>query len=86
MDETERLAKRKAFIDKRRHELAGLVLDGMTLNRTGAELALWARTTMHRTDKILADLFDELYPPPAKPLALTEADKAKLEAEKKRPK
>jgi len=64
MDETERLAKRKAFIDRRRHELAGLVLDGMTLHRTGAELALWARHVMHRTDAMLALMFDELIPKP----------------------
>lgn len=63
MDETERLSRRKAFVEKRKHELAGLVLDGMTLNRTGAEFALWARQVMHRTDAMLAQMFDELCPP-----------------------
>lgn len=76
MTEDERLSKRKAFIDKRRHELAGLVLDGSTFNRTGGELALWCRNIMYRTDAMLVQMFDELFPPPAK---------SQVEAENKQP-
>jgi hypothetical protein len=86
MNETDRLASRKAFIDRRKHELAGLVLDG-SQGRTGADYALWARQVMYRTDAMLAGMFDELCPAPVKPPApLTEAEKAKIEADKKRPK
>lgn len=64
MDETQRLERRKAFIDRHRHELAGLILDGATFNRTGGELALWCRGIMHRCDQKLAQMFDDLFPLP----------------------
>lgn len=64
MDESARLDSRRRFIEKYRHELAGLVLDGASILRTGAEFALWARTTMHRTDTMLAKMFDGLFPEP----------------------
>ena len=65
-EETEaaRAKRRREFIEKHRHELAGLVLDGATFNRTGGELALWCRNIMYRTDAKLALFFDELIPAP----------------------
>lgn len=62
MDENARLEARKKFIEKFRHEIAGLVLDGASVTRLGAEFALWARTTMHRTDQMLGTMFDSLHP------------------------
>lgn len=73
--QAERSAARLAFIEKRRHVLAGLVLDGVMQNLHGAQLALWCRTIMHRTDAMLGQMFDELIPPPKVELKATEADK-----------
>ncbi len=87
MTEEERNKRRREFIEKNRHELAGLILDGITSNRTGADLALWCRQVMYRTDSKLGTLFDELLPPPTKPPApLTDAQKAQLEADRRQPK
>ena len=51
---------RSDFIDKWRHEIAGLALDGATAQRTGADLALWARGLMKKVDAHLASMFDQL--------------------------
>ncbi len=64
MNDDERNRRRREFIERRRHELAGLVMDGATGNRVGADFALWARSVMHRTDAMLGQMFDDLLPSP----------------------
>ncbi|MGD9712862.1 MAG: hypothetical protein AB7V46_12435 [Thermomicrobiales bacterium] len=57
------------FIDRWKHELAGMVLDAM-LHRHGAEAAIFARNSMRKIDERLGQMFDQLNPPaevPAKP-------------------
>jgi hypothetical protein len=58
---------RAAFIEKWRHEMAGLVLDGCAVHRTGAEFALFARQIMHKVDQRLGQMYDQLNPKPAAP-------------------
>lgn len=53
------------FIDKWKHEIAGLILDGATSGRSGADLALWLRGVMKKVDARLGDMHDSLKPPPA---------------------
>lgn len=77
-----RTAARRAFVERRRHELAGLVLDGGTIHRAGPEFALWARTIMYRTDAMLGQMFDDLIP--EIPVPLSPEAKAKIEAEAKK--
>ena len=61
MDEKDRLKARQAFIDRHKHELAGLILDG-SMGRTGSDYALWARSIMSRIDAKLAAVYDDLKP------------------------
>jgi len=73
MDETERLAKRKAFIDRHRHVIGGMVMDAVAGNhstaggRHGIELAHWSRERFRQIDLLVSQMFDELIPkePPA---------------------
>jgi hypothetical protein len=51
---------RDDFIAKHRHELAGLVLDGCTVARSGADLAIFARQIMHKVDARLGAIYAEL--------------------------
>lgn len=53
---------RAAFIDRWRHELSGMVLDGATTQRTGADLGLFARTIMQKIDARLGAMYDQLHP------------------------
>lgn len=65
---------RSEFIDRWRHEISGLALDGATAQRTGADLALWARGLMRKVDAHLASMFDQLVVEP-KPVANGQAVK-----------
>lgn len=66
---------RAAFIDRWRHELSGMVLDGATTQRTGADLGLFARTIMQKIDQRLGSMYDQLHPQPAAQAATTPGEK-----------
>lgn len=89
--EQTRLNRRRAFVEANRHWIGGMVMDavagqyGASGGRHGIELAGWARDRFRQIDEALLRMFDELLPQPAKPLLLSEAEKAKLDAEKKQP-
>lgn len=61
---------RGEFVEKFRHELAGLYIDAITQQRTGAELAFYIRQLMHKCDKLLGTFYDAAkgIPEPPKPL------------------
>lgn len=61
---------KQAFIDKYKHELAGLVADAAVTARSGAPLAEWLRRSMQQIDAKLGSIYDELTTPaevPANP-------------------
>lgn len=53
---------RTQFIDKYRHELAGLVCDAAMGDRHGAALAVFLRLSLKRTDTLLGQMFDSTQP------------------------
>jgi hypothetical protein len=53
------------FIEAWRHEISGIVVDASVTPRAGAPLAQWLRLMMKKTDKMLADMYDQLQPVPA---------------------
>lgn len=50
------------FVDKYRHELAGLVVDAATSKRTGADLAMSLRFLMDKIDGKLGSMYADLVP------------------------
>lgn len=79
--EAKRQKDRRAFVDKHKHELAGLILDG-TVQRTGGEYAFWCRGVIIRVDQKLGQIFDDMFPEVPRPMtegekkAIAEAAKA----------
>ncbi len=53
---------REQFIERWKHQLAGLVLDGATVARTGADLGFFCRSVMSKTDTMLSRMYDDLQP------------------------
>lgn len=53
---------REQFIDRWKHELAGLMLDAATTGMSGAALALWCRNVMKTLDARLGQMWDSLQP------------------------
>ena len=53
---------RQEFVERWKHQLAGMILDGATVARTGADLGLWCRSVMGKTDVLLARMYDDLHP------------------------
>lgn len=53
------------FVEKHRHELAGLMLDAMLEHRTGSAGALWLRVMMKKLDTRLVAIYQDMHP--AKP-------------------
>lgn len=52
---------RAEFVELHRHEIAGLVLEALTLERhNGAKMALFTRNVMRRIDDVLGRTFDSL--------------------------
>jgi hypothetical protein len=69
---------RQEFIDRHKHELVGVVIDGMVAERKGGESALFVRTVMHRYDRLLGAIYDDFHTaakPPAAPPAKQEGKK-----------
>jgi hypothetical protein len=58
---------REQFIDRHFHEFCGIVLDGATAGRSGAELSLWLRTMQVRLRERLGRAWEEMAHEPAKP-------------------
>ncbi len=54
------LVTRQEFVDRHKHELAGLLMDGMFVERSGAMRASWTRDAMRRIDQKLGDIYDQL--------------------------
>jgi len=54
---------RQDFVEKHRHELAGIAFDAALAGRKGGELALWARTMLVQIDRRLGMIYDELTKP-----------------------
>lgn len=51
---------RDEFLERHRHELAGLVLDAAVGERRGADLAIFLRNAMKRTDALLGAVWADL--------------------------
>ena len=51
---------RTEFIERYRHMIGGMVLDGATVSRHGADLSIFLRTVMSRTDSLLGQAYDNL--------------------------
>jgi hypothetical protein len=66
--ELDREASKRAYVDRWKHVLGGIVLDAATVNRAGAELSLWIRTVLPRIDSILAQQHDGFFPPQTLPV------------------
>lgn len=62
---------RQEFVEKWRHELAGMCLDAALAGRHEASLGLWARAMMQKLDKMLAQMYDEVSPEKAIPAQKT---------------
>lgn len=58
---------KQAFIEKHRHELAGLVADAFTVTARGGPLAIMIREAFKKIDARLALIYDELCPAPHVP-------------------
>jgi hypothetical protein len=54
------MSPRQAFIDRHKHELVGIIMDGAMTHRTGGELGQWIRQKMILVDKRIGEMFDEL--------------------------
>lgn len=55
---------REEFIDRHRHELAGMVVDAATFGEHGAPGAMLLRGLMKKIDARLATIYGELTDPP----------------------
>lgn len=51
---------RAEFVERHRHEIAGFLLDAVTQDRKGGELAMWLRLKMRAIDTRLSIMWDEL--------------------------
>jgi hypothetical protein len=51
---------RQEFIDAWKHEWAGMVLDALTAQRTGADLGLFARHLIRKVDERIGKMWDDL--------------------------
>lgn len=51
---------REEFIEKWRHEVGGMILDGATLQATGAELGLFVRNILRKVDQRLGQMHHDL--------------------------
>lgn len=58
---------RQDFIDKHKHELAGVIADAAVVQRAGAPLAHFLRLAMQRIDQRLGSIYDDLQPAETKP-------------------
>ena len=62
---------KQEFIDRWKHILGGMILDGATSVRSGAELSQFLRTILDKVDGHLGLMWTELQPPviaPEKPI------------------
>ena len=59
------------FVERFRHEIGGMVLDGATAGRSGAELGLFARQILKKVDIKLVEMWNSMHKAdPAKPAAM----------------
>jgi hypothetical protein len=52
------------FIAKHRDHFAGAILEAMTADYRGSQLAVWTRTVFAKVDRRLAEMYADLAPKP----------------------
>ena len=68
------------FVERHRHKLGGMILDGLVCSAKGDELSMRIRSLLRGVDQLLAQMYSELCPEPkengqAKPPAQAPARK-----------